>query len=185
MLPLSMLGLVMRVAALAALGAVAGLVFNAIRPDGVPLRSVAAAGVCKVANMAQPVERLSPEQANRLCADPKVLVADARSAEKFATGHVAGAVHLPCAAPGGVAQAVPQMLSEHHTVVVYGDSTNDAVAVADGLVRRHANGKLRVAVIEGGFAAWDQAGFACASGPCPECAEARHEHAPTTGSNHE
>ena len=173
-----MLALLIRAVALAALGATAGLVFNALRPQGIALQAAPPPAVCKVAAVTPTVERLSPQQANRLCGDPTVLVADARSAESFAAGHVVGAVHLPCAASGDVAQAVPQLLSGRHTVVVYGNTTIDAVAVADGLQRRHAGGKLRVAVIEGGFTAWDEAGFACASGPCPECAEARHEHAP-------
>ena len=173
-----MRALLLRTLALAAVSATAGLAFNAIRPNGVSLQAAPAASVCKVAAGIPTVERLSPEQANRLCADPNVLVADARSRESFAAGHVAGAVHLPCAATGDVASAVPQLLAGRNTVVVYGNDTTDAVAVADGLQRRHANGKLRVAVIEGGFAAWDRAGFACASGPCPECAEGQHEHAP-------
>ena len=171
-----MLSLVYRTAALAALGAVAGLILNALRPDGISLQQPSAAAVCKVADVAHPVERLSPAQANQLCADKRVLLADARSAEDFASGHVAGAIHLPCAAPGDVASAVPRLLQGRQTVVVYGETTADALTVADGLRRRHNAEGMRIAVIEGGFAAWDQAGLACASGPCPECAEGRHEH---------
>lgn len=172
-----MLALAARTACLALLGALAGFILNVIRPDGVAFNAPPPAGACKAPGLGDIVERLTPEQANRLCGDPGVLVADARSPELFAAGHIAGALHLPCAAPGDVASAVPQLLSGRHTVVVYGQTTQDAVAVADGLRRRHNAGKLRVAVIDGGFSAWDQAGLACASGPCPECGEAGHDRA--------
>lgn len=175
---LKMAKLLGRTAFLSLLGALAGLILNGLRPDGVALRAAPPAAVCKAPDAVRPVERLSPEQANSLCADPTVLVADARSSTAFAAGHVAGAVHLPCAAPGGLASEVPRILQNRKTVVVYGDDTEDALAVADGLRRRNSNTSLRVAVIEGGFSAWDQAGFACSSGPCPECSEGRHEHAP-------
>lgn len=171
-----MVALVFRMAILTTLAAAAGLILNGLRPDGVSFTAPLAAGACKVQNLAEPVERLSAAQANALCGAPGVLVADARPAAMFAAGHVAGAVHLPCAAPGDVATSVPRLLAGHHTVVVYGEGTADALAVADGLLRRHDDGRLKVAVIEGGFAAWDRAGLACASGPCPECADDLHEH---------
>lgn len=164
-----MVAMLLRSGFLAALGIVAGLVFNGIRPDGVSLGAAPPPAVCQVPSVARPVERLSPAQANHLCANPNVLIADARSPESFAQGHVAGAVHLPCAAPSGVAQGVPGLLARRNTVVVYGETTEEALAVADGLVRQNANPGLRIAVLEGGFAAWQLAGFACASGPCAEC----------------
>lgn len=167
-----MVSLLLRTAFLASLGVVAGLLFNSIRPDGVLLGAAPPAAACQLTTAAaRPVERLSPAQANHLCSNPNVLIADARSAESFARGHVAGAVHLPCAA--GVAQDVPDLLARRGTVVVYGETTEEALAVADGLVRRGGNGALKVAVLEGGFAAWELAGFACASGPCAECADGK------------
>ena len=105
-----------------------------------------------------------------------MLVADARAPLAFAEGHIAGAVHLPCAADGDVATRVPALLEGKSTVIVYGDSTAQAEAVADGLRRRSGNPGLRIVVLAGGFPAWEGAGLACASGPCPECAERLHEH---------
>lgn len=166
-----MLGLIARTGFLALLGVAAGLILNGVRPDGVALNGGPPAAACQLTTVAQPVERLTPAQANALCGNPNVLIADARSPESFAEGHVAGAVHLPCAAPGGVAQGIPGLLAGRSTVVVYGETTDEALAVADGLVRRNSNKGLRVAVLVGGFPAWQLAGFACASGPCPECAE--------------
>lgn len=170
-----MVGLLIRAGLLASLGVVAGFLFNTIRPDGVSLGSAPPAAACQLTTVsARTVERLTPTAANHLCGNPNVLIADARSAESFAKGHVAGAVHLPCAAPQGVAQGVPDLLSGHSTVVVYGETTGEALAVAEGLVRRNgSNTVLRVAVLEGGFSAWELAGFACASGPCAECADGK------------
>lgn len=169
-----MVALFVRAGFLAALSIVAGLVFNGIRPDGVSLGAAPPPAVCQVPSVTRPVERLSPAQANQLCANPNVLIADARPPESFAQGHVAGAVHLPCAAPSGVAQGVPGMLASRNTVVVYGETTEEALAVADGLMRQNTKPGLRIAVLEGGFAAWQLAGFACASGPCAECDDSQN-----------
>jgi 3-mercaptopyruvate sulfurtransferase SseA len=81
-------------------------------------------------------------------------------------GHVAGAVHLPCDA-GGKSAVEALAHSRAQTIVVYGASTDDARPVADSLQRRHPD--VRVALLDGGFAAWSAAGLACASGPCDEC----------------
>ena len=49
--------------------------------------------------------------------------------------------------------------------MVYGDSTEEALPVAEELRRRGDRPGLRVAVLAGGFPAWSQAGLACSSGP--------------------
>jgi 3-mercaptopyruvate sulfurtransferase SseA len=79
---------------------------------------------------------------------------------------VAGAIHLPCDASGSVASEAMHKLEGAATVIVYGESTDDARPVAASLHRRLHN---RVSLLKGGFAAWNQAGLACASGPCDEC----------------
>jgi rhodanese-related sulfurtransferase len=94
-------------------------------------------------------------------------IADARSAAAYAEGHVAGAVHLPCDAGGQAAVEALAHFDRAHSIVVYGDSTDDARPVADSLQRRHPG--VRVSVLAGGFPAWSSAGLACASGPCDEC----------------
>jgi rhodanese-related sulfurtransferase len=165
--------LLARALALAVAGAGLGLAVNAIRPDGVALRGFAAPAACTAQAAAPAVEALPPTQAVRLCGDPGVLVADARPAARFAEGHVAGALHLPCAASGTVADGALAQLAGKHTLIVYGDSTDEARPVAEDLRRRIARPDVRVIVLEGGFPAWNQAGLACSSGECPGCAEHR------------
>jgi 3-mercaptopyruvate sulfurtransferase SseA len=166
-----MLGLVARTVLLLVLGAAVGLGANALRRDGVALRTYRPPASCEGPKSGPVVEILPPDRAVRLCGDSGVLVADARPPQRFAEGHVADAVHLPCAAPNKDASSVVSALAHKHTLIVYGDTTAEARPVAEDLRRRIGRSDLRVVVLEGGFPAWSQAGLACSSGPCPECAE--------------
>ncbi|HEY2731387.1 MAG TPA: hypothetical protein VGK52_15700, partial [Polyangia bacterium] len=76
---------------------------------------------------------------------------------------------------GSAASAAVDLLAGRHTLLVYGDGTEDAKLVAEELRRRAGRADLRALVIEGGFAAWSRAGLACSSGPCPACG-VPHEH---------
>jgi 3-mercaptopyruvate sulfurtransferase SseA len=158
-----------RAAALLAIGAAVGLVANAARSDGIALRYTAPVS-CDAPRAGQPaVEVLPPDRAVRLCGDSGVLVADARPPRRYAEGHVADAVHLPCAAPHAEASTVVSRLGSKHTLIVYGDTTEEARPVAEDLRRRIGRPDLRVVVLDGGFPAWSRAGLACSSGPCREC----------------
>jgi rhodanese-related sulfurtransferase len=155
-------------------GSALGLAVNAARPDGVRFTKFAppttcGAGESATAASAAPVEVLPPTAAVSVCGDAQTLVADVRPANEFAQGHVTGAIHLPCASSGSAASAAVDRLAGHHTLVVYGDGTEDARMVADELRRRAGRAGLRIVVIEGGFDAWSRAGLACSSGPCVEC----------------
>jgi rhodanese-related sulfurtransferase len=158
-----------RVMALLLGGAVAGLVANAARPGGVHLATWSPPAEChngEAGELAVPTE-MAPAQAAELCGRPDVVLADARPAAKFADGHVAGAVHLPCDAAGQVAADALAHFERAGTIVVYGDSTDEARPVALSLARRHRD--VRVAILSGGFPAWAASGLACESGPCVEC----------------
>jgi rhodanese-related sulfurtransferase len=143
-----------------------GLLGNQLRPNGVALGGFSAPAVCGgESEKAEPVE-IDPADAIRMCGHPEIVIADTRPANRFAEGHVAGAIHLPCDAAGSVASDAMHHLEGASTVIVYGESTDDARPVAASLSRRLHH---RVAVLKGGFQAWSQAGLACASGPCDEC----------------
>jgi rhodanese-related sulfurtransferase len=155
-------------------GVAMGMLVNLVHPHGVRFGSFAAPSACALpaahAGAAAPtVEVLSLAQVASLCGDPRALVADARNAERFANGHVAGAIHLPCASSRMAATAALDQLAGKETLVVYGDGTDDALPVAEELRRRGDRPGLRVAVLAGGFRAWSQAGLACSSGPCADC----------------
>jgi rhodanese-related sulfurtransferase len=161
---------ILRTFVLLAGGAVAGLVANAARPGGVALASWSAPAQCNGHEGALnlPTE-MPPSEAAAMCGRPDVVIADARPAAKFAEGHVAGAIHLPCDAAGQVATDALARFEHAQTIVVYGDSTDDARPVALSLSQRHPD--VRVAILAGGFPAWSQGGMACESGPCDECAQ--------------
>lgn len=155
-------------------GGALGLAVNQARPDGVRFTKFAPPNSCGAGTVAPPaaaapVEVLPPAEAVSLCGDPATLLADARAAEEFAQGHVTGAIHLPCAASGSAASAAVDLLAGRHTLIVYGEGTEDAQPVAEELRRRAGRADLRVIVIAGGFEAWSQAGLACSSGPCLDC----------------
>jgi rhodanese-related sulfurtransferase len=168
-----------RTALLLGAGAMLGVLVNGIRPDGISLRASAAGPTaCAAGPSAMPatgvpaVEVLSPVEAVSLCGDPDTLLADVRDADQFAHGHVSGAIHLPCAASGSVATAAIDLLHGRRTLIVYGKDTADARLVADEMRGRIPRPDLRVLVLAGGFSAWNQAGLACSSGPCPDCGAA-------------
>jgi 3-mercaptopyruvate sulfurtransferase SseA len=168
-------GLPSRVAVLLAAGAALGLLVNLVHPRAVRFATFAPPRVCSAgpepagAPTPPAVELLSLTEVANLCGDPHAMVADARSAERFAEGHVAGAIHLPCASSRVAATAALDRLAGKETLVVYGDSTEEALPVAEELRRRGDRPGLRVAVLAGGFPAWSQAGLACSSGPCADC----------------
>jgi rhodanese-related sulfurtransferase len=157
-------------------GVLLGFAVNQVHPHGVRFASFAAPSTCSAPSAhtgtaaAPAVEVLSLTQVSGLCGDPRALVADARGAQRFAEGHITGAIHLPCASSGVAASAALDQLAGKETLVVYGDGTDDAMPVAEELRRRSDRPELRVAVLAGGFAAWSQAGLACSSGPCAGCA---------------
>ncbi len=162
---------------LLAAGSALGFAVNAARPDGVRFTKFEAPTSCGVgpghgaAPAIAPVEILAPAAAVGVCGDAQTLVADVRSAAAFAEGHVTGAIHLPCTSSDGAASAAVSLLAGRHTLIVYGEGTEDARVVAEELKRRT---DVRIGVIDGGFVAWNRAGLACSSGPCAECAVGPH-----------
>src|SRR5947208_3064261 len=123
-----MLSLLARALVLLLVGAGLGLAANAVRGNGVALRSYEPPVTCSAGGggHAPAIEVLPPALAAGLCGDAKVLIADARPPERFAAGHVAEAVHLPCASSGVRAFTVMAEIAGMHTVIVYGDSTAEA-----------------------------------------------------------
>lgn len=168
--------LFLRALALVAAAAVLGLLGNAVRPQGVPLAGFESASVCEASHGGEsPPALISPDEASALCGQSGAMIADARPAPVFAEGHIAGAIHLPCSASGAKATSGLDSLGHAGSVIVYGESTDDARPVAEALAKRVGGHGTRVLVLDGGFAAWNQAGLACASGPCNQCEEG-HGH---------
>lgn len=158
----------LRAACLLAFGGVVGLVANAARPAPLALTGFQPQVACAAGaeGRGPPVE-LATSDASSMCGHDGVFFADARSAERYAEGHIAGAIHLPCDARPSGADGVIEHLGPARTIVVYGDSTEEARTVAETLQSRGLDADIRV--LRGGFAAWDAEGLACTSGPCRDC----------------
>ncbi|MFT3764673.1 MAG: rhodanese-like domain-containing protein [Minicystis sp.] len=159
-------------------GAALGLAANAMRPDRVSLFGFEAPVTCSAGTETQaaPIVEMAPHEASHLCGRPGVVFADTRPAARFAEGHVADAVHLPCDASAVGAEPALKKLDKATTIIVYGDSSDDGHSVAETLRKRGLNRDLRV--LRGGFAAWEKEGLACASGPCRDCTAASSKEAP-------
>jgi rhodanese-related sulfurtransferase len=168
----------LRAVALLGMGVAFGLAFNQLRPKSFAFTSWAPPTTCAAVGeehepALRPIEVLVPEQVAALCGVPGVAFADVRDKHKYETGHVIQAHHLPCTASPDAAKVAVEVLAATNTVVVYGETTEDAARVADSLREKAARPELRVIVMSGGFNAWNEAGLACTSGACDECGEAK------------
>ncbi|MBN1609353.1 MAG: hypothetical protein JW940_22170 [Polyangiaceae bacterium] len=163
----ALVGSIWRAAALSAGGLAAGFVYNAVRKDGIPCWDYEPVASCSGAEATRSeVGVVSPEALAEECGNGDIVVADARPAERFAMGHIAGAVHLPCSASDDAARVVDSLLNGKYDLVVYGETETEARPVAETLARR-TEPKIRVRVLQGGFPGWASQGLACASGGCP------------------
>lgn len=162
-------GAVWRALVLAAAAALLGIAYNAVRSDHVALSGYSPPTACTGGAEAAAVTTISATEVAGLCGDRDVVVADVRPPERFEQGHVAGAIHLPCSASSDAARVADSLLEGKRMLVVYGENSDDARPVAESLLRRRGDKPLQVRVLEGGFSAWFQSGFACSSGSCEEC----------------
>ena len=151
---------------LCVVGLAAALGYNTLRRNGIPLWHYEPATSCSSPETARPeVGLVSPQALAVQCGSEDTVVADVRSVERFAMGHIAGAIHLPCGASDDAARVVDSLLHGKRDLVVYGDANTDARPVAEALARR-SEPRIRVRVLQGGFEAWANQGLACASGGC-------------------
>jgi rhodanese-related sulfurtransferase len=153
------------VAMLGALGA------NRFRREPLELKAYSPPTQCSEASETPTASVLSAQAVSGLCGRDDVLFADARDEDQFAMGHVTGATHLPCTSSRGNVGQLFGQLQGKRTLVVYGNSTDEARQVADGLLRQTKRRDLAIIVLQGGFSAWRDSGLACSSGACESCNE--------------
>ncbi len=163
--------LAVRGVAIVIVGGALGVAINAVRADGVPLGRYSPPAMCTGVVPTPTVEPtvMAPPDVAPLCGLADTVIIDTRSELAYTEGHAVGAVHLPCTAPSGAASRALDLIGTRSTAVIYGDSTEDALDVASGLLAKADRLELSVVVVEGGFAAWKQANQPCASGPCDRC----------------
>lgn len=160
--------LLLRTASLLAGGVALGLGINAVRPSGVSLFAFEPPTACTTASANKGlISEMTPHDAMHLCGRAGIIFADTRGPDRFAAGHVAGAMHLPCNISANGAEIALKKLGNAQMVILYGESTEEARELADTLRRRGLETEINV--LRGGFSAWEQEGLACTSGPCMEC----------------
>src|SRR5687768_10180504 len=138
----------LRCLALLCASLVLGLLGNAVHPAGVPLsqgvRSLAEQGQCSAppGAAAPPAGRalqptvLPPREAGARRGQSGVVFGDLRPPARYAQGHVAGAIHLPCA--GTLGQEALSRLGPRTRLVLYdedGRSAELGAAAATALLR--------------------------------------------------
>lgn len=165
-----------RLLVLLSIALVSAFVANRLRRAPLPLTAYNPPTQCAEAHVAPAASILSAQATSSLCGRGDVLFADARSEEEFAQGHVTGAAHLACSSSRGDIGQLFENLRDKRTLVVYGNSTEDARRVADGLIRQTPRRDLSIIVLDGGFSAWRDSGLACSSGPCEGCNESSSSH---------
>ena len=167
----SSLPLAWRAAAIAAVAIAAGWVGNHFRQQPLEIKAYRPPTECSEASESATSSVMSAKAVSALCGRDDVLFADARDEAQFELGHVTGAMHLACTSSRGDVGQLLNQVKDKHTLVVYGNSTDEARRVADGLLRQTKRRDLAVIVLEGGFAAWRDTGLACSSGACENCNE--------------
>ncbi len=157
-----------RSACLVAAGIALGLVLHAVRSDGVALAGYAPPTSCSASAGDHEPSLLPVARVAELCGRRDTFIADVRSADAYAEGHIAGAVHLPCSASGRDADHLVHALAGKTMLVAYGESSGEAFHVVQQLSPRLPK-TLTVVVLDGGWHSWKAADLACASGPCQDC----------------
>lgn len=151
-------------------GAGLGLLLNALHPHGASLYAapVPLPTTCtRVTETLFETEQLSASTlAEQLLFSAPVVVADTRSADAYQQEHIKGAVHLPCQGPLG--QRFLRTLAANTHLVLY-DAQGTSLALTEALRAAKQTGLMKVHVLQGGFAAWQQYKGACQSGGCSQC----------------
>ncbi len=143
-------------AAIVAVGAVLGLLVNAVSSAGIPL----------IGKTAAPGRGIGLAAAREIYRAHGVTFIDARGREAYLTGHITGALSVPLTQRARQLDQLRRELPRTRTLVVYcdGGACTSASALSAWLV---AQGWRDVRVLNPGFPVWAAAGFPIASGERP------------------
>jgi 3-mercaptopyruvate sulfurtransferase SseA len=132
-------------------------------PDVGALRAAEPAS-CGAPVLARPdVEWIEQEDARALIFDPAVAFVDARPAEAFTAGHIAGATNVPMET-GAIDARTTELFRGARTVITYCDTSGDC-AGSKRLAGLLAEGGLPdVRVLRGGLPEWLEHGYPAEAG---------------------
>ena len=107
--------------------------------------------------------RISISEASRLVEAGDAVFVDVRDEASYVTSHITGAIHIPY---GEIRSRVSELTADGRTVIAYCScpAEETSLAAASDLV---AAGFTNVRVLDGGIAAWAEAGLPLKQGPRP------------------
>lgn len=146
-------------------GAVLGIATSAVRSEGLaPWDAVRPTAATDQASCVAPsaTAAVTVTEALDLHRSGRASFVDLRTADLFAQGHVAGAVHMPCRSD---VRPVQVDLPTDRPVVVYGDD-HDAEWAAEAL---RAKGFSDIRILGAGYTKWRAAQGPAESGACQGC----------------
>jgi len=143
---------------LTALGAIVGFAYNAASPKGIPVK-----GGKEAILQQQGTRMLTTDEVKYYSQQPGTLMVDARSAEEYELGHIAGAMSLPLDKFDQAFMAVQPELRKSKLIVLYcsGGSCGTSEEVAKKLGEK---GFKDLAVYADGLPGWMRAKLPIRSG---------------------
>lgn len=155
--------LVLRAAAIAAVGCLLGLAANALHPMGLPLAlgNIEGPGIPRW--VWRVVPNATPQAAHRLWQVGEVIFLDTRDADDYAEERIPGSINLPFR---DMADTLPRVRCELPTeapilIYCYGSHCGLAMRLAKRLLPL---GYEDLSVMRGGIAGWEAAGYELESG---------------------
>jgi 3-mercaptopyruvate sulfurtransferase SseA len=114
-------------------------------------------------SQAQPLgpKRVTLTQAHQLYTNRKAIFLDAREQDRFMSGHIAGAIHLPYYERERW-EPLLRTISKNSTIVAYCDEDCDTASrLGEALTQL---GFTKVLVMEDGYGTWENSGYPVAMG---------------------
>ncbi|MFQ5810850.1 MAG: rhodanese-like domain-containing protein [Armatimonadota bacterium] len=156
--------LLLRAAAIGAIGAALGLLSNALHPMGLPLSLGDVEYVGTPLWVWDKVDQLDPEQAHALWEDPSVVVVDARDSSEYSKSHIPRSINLPYHDFTATYPQVRDRLPRDGPILVYchEEGCPLAMRVAKRLLQMDHQEPI---LLRGGIIAWRNAGYDIAVPP--------------------
>jgi rhodanese-related sulfurtransferase len=143
----------LQMAALVAVGSLVGLTYNALAPNGLPLRGGTAARLAQ-----EGARMMSLQEVRYYLQQPGTVIVDARSSEEFELGHIPRALNVPADNFAPYYAKVAPELQKAKLIIVYcsGGSCGTSEELAKELIAKGYSDN-RVAVFHDGLPGWMRA----------------------------
>ncbi|MGD8240037.1 MAG: rhodanese-like domain-containing protein [Armatimonadota bacterium] len=150
--------LLLRAAAIVAIGAALGLLSNALHPMGVPMALGEVEWPGTPVWVWERVDQLEPDQAHALLEDGSVIVVDARDASEYSTARLPGSINLPYHDFTSTYPQVRERLPEDGPILLY--CHEEGCPLAMRVSKRLLQGGCEeLILLRGGIIAWRNAGY--------------------------